>query len=736
MIESRYRTLTVNSGKFKLGFLYSMGSNPSKNLVRLSSALVLAGVIVFIISFLTPTLLFLDTTSTGGDTASHTFAAWHLKNNLLPSGRVTGWTMANLGGFPLLENYFFLPFLLMAVFSYVIPINIAFKLVTTLGILGLPWAIFFFFRKLKQPFPVPQVAAVLSLPYLFMEGQSIWGGNIASSLSGTFCYSLGLCFTLVFLGLLYDLSTKKTHRAFPQTMLCSIILALTGFCHGYTLLFSGFASLFFLFLPGQFKANLKTLIIVHGTAIGLMAFWLFPLLTHLPWTTPFGFVWNFHDAGRFFDQMFPMVVRPVVLLSLLGLLAWLISTVKRRKCGLQDSDTAIFFLVYLVFTGLCLYTVGASLKLVDVRFLPFFQLFTVISGAMLFSRFSADKRTTPFVLLCFMFAVMLWVDSRETHIRNWSSHNNKGFENTPPWNDVQAIMNHLRGTENDPRIAYENSSIYESAGTLRTMESLPLFSGRSTLEGVYIQASILSPAIYCLQAEISRYPSMPLVEYDYPSFDLDVAAKHLRLFNVSHLILAEPESRKAAWNNSSYIPIFKQGPFEVFAVKGNNSTYVEPLKYRPVLISGPDFRKPFHSWFKSGNNDVFLIYDKQPGPKEKTLFLSASATESLEPVKNHIKSRITQNEILVEQATPGHPLLIKVSYHPNWKADGADKIYLASPGFMLIYPTSTKVRLYYDSTFVDHLGQWVSLATLFILIVSAMVRYFITPRPGKEITHA
>jgi hypothetical protein len=644
--------------------------------------------------------------------------------------------MGNLGGFPLLENYFFLPFLLMAVLSYVIPINIAFKLVTTFGILGLPLAIFFFFRKLKQPFPVQQVAAFLSLPYLFMEGQSIWGGNIASSLSGTFCYSLGLCFSLVFLGLLYDQATKNTRRVIPQVMLCSVVLALTGFCHGYTLLFSGFASLFFLLVPGQFKANLKTLIIVHSTAIGLMAFWLFPLIGHLPWTTPFGFVWNFHDAGRFFDQIFPMVVRPFVLLSLFGLFGWLVNTFKQRKSGFQDSDTAILFLVYLSFTGLCLYTVGASLKLVDVRFLPFFQLFTVISGAMVFSRLSASNRSTAFVLLFFMFAVMLWVDRRETHIRNWAIHNNKGFENTPLWNDVQAIMHHLRGTVNDPRAVYENSPVYEHSGTIRTMESLPLFSGRSTLEGVYIQASVLSPAIYCLQAEISRYPSMPLVEYDYPSFDLDAAAKHLRLFNVSHLILTEPESRKAAWTNRSYIPVLKQGPFEVFAVKGNNNTYVEPLKYRPVLISDPDFKKPFYSWFRNENNDVFLIYDKQPGPKEKSLFLSTSANEPLEPVKHPVKSKISQNEILIDQATPGHPLVIKVSYHPNWKVEGADKIYLASPGFMVVYPTSTKVRLYFGSSFADHLGLWTSLATLFALVVSVMIRYFTTPRPGKEIVHA
>ena len=707
-----------------------------KKQMRVTFALVLAGVSAFILWFLPPSLLVLATTATGGDTGSHTATAFFLKNTLLPSGNLTGWTMGNLGGFPLLQNYFFFPFFLMALLSRLIPLEIAFKLVSVAGIFGLPFAVHFFFRKITGretaiSFPVPEAAAIFTLPYLFMEGQSIWGGNIASSLSGAFCYAMGLCFALVFLGLLYEHFTGKSHF-----ILCPLVLALTGFCHGYTLLYSGFASLFFLLMPGRFKENFASLVLIHGTAIGLMAFWLIPLIRCLPWTTPFGFVWDFQTPGRFMDQVFPPVTRPFVLFSLASLAVWAVRTYRNRETGLSRFSPAPFFLAYLALTGLALYAVGAALKLVDIRFLPFFQLFAVVSGAMAFIRFKADSRTLVFILLCTMAAVMLWVDSRETHIRNWAVHNNRGFENTPLWNDVKAVADVLKGSENDPRVAYEHSTVYEQAGTLRVMESLPFFSGRSTLEGVYIQASILSPAIYTLQAEISQHPSMPLVEYDYPAFDLDAALNHLKLFNVSHLILAEPESRKAAWNNPSYRSVLRKGPFEVFQVMGNSGAYVEPLKYRPVLISGPDFRKPFHRWFRNPQNNVFLVYDENPGPEDTRRFAKPPALKPLPPLNRPVRSRVGQNEILIEQAAIGHPLLVKVSYHPNWKAKGADRIYPVSPGFMLIYPRSETVLLTYGPSLTEHLGGVLSLVTVVAMVIVLCIRFFPSLRLEKDTPHA
>src|SRR5437867_8554415 len=62
--------------------------------------------------------------SNGGDMASHVYAAAYMRDVLLPHGRVTGWCPGNYCGFPLFQFYFPLPFIVIALASYVIPLNI------------------------------------------------------------------------------------------------------------------------------------------------------------------------------------------------------------------------------------------------------------------------------------------------------------------------------------------------------------------------------------------------------------------------------------------------------------------------------------------------------------------------------------------------------------------------------------------------------------------------------------
>ena len=64
---------------------------------------------------------------------------------------------------------------------------------------------------------------------------------------------------------------------------------------------------------------------------------------------------------------------------------------------------------------------------------------------------------------------------------------------------------------------------HQGAGTVRAFENLPLFSGRSTLEGVYIQGSLSVPFIFYLQSEISQQPSTPIPDYNYSRFNLKKA---------------------------------------------------------------------------------------------------------------------------------------------------------------------------------------------------------------------
>jgi len=700
----------------------------SEKRILVFDLLMLGAVFAFLLCYLEPASLFSKTITTGGDTGSHYYTAQYLKDHLLPKGKISGWCQGNLAGFPMLQNYFPLPFLIMTVLSWIMPLQIAFKVTTVLGVFLLPPCTYLFFRLLKQPFPIPITGALFSLSFLFMEGNSMWGGNIPSTLAGTFCYSLGFSLAVLWLGLLYRvISENKGLR------ICAVVLSLVGLCHGYTLLGALFSSLFFLISRKNFKLSLKRLLLIDTLAFCLMGFWLIPLMAFLPYTTRFSILWIFFTWDQILREVLPVILYPFIACALLvgGRSLYLYISQPKTcnanllpvKCKDIKNVPPCIYVWFISFSGLALYFIGYRLGLVDIRFLPFFQFFLIIGGAFLWSMVSVPRTQKMLGVLAVVLLTFLWVDSRETICRSWAGSNYAGFEAKALWKPFKAINQFLKGDEKDPRVVYEHSMRNQGAGTVRAFENLPLFSGRSTLEGVYIQGSLSVPFIFYLQSEMSRKPSTPIPDYNYSRFNLIKAHEHLKLFNVGEVVLVEPETLQAATESPLFDFAYRAGPFEVHRVMGNSGKYVEPLICKPVMVSTKDWRKLSYKWFRLGDLSVPLVFKDKADQEErrrfhvvKDLHIRALPTAPLNQGAP-VRERVGEEEILIENASPGKPLLIKISYHPNWKVEGADQIYLASPAFMLIYPQKTSVRLYYGRTWPDYLGALLSImAILFLLL--------------------
>ena len=122
----------------------------------------------------------------------------------------------------------------------------------------------------------------------------------------------------------------------------------------------------------------------------------------------------------------------------------------------------------------------------------------------MWSLFPLPRTRKILAALVALVLTFLWVDSRETICGSWARSNYAGFEVKPLWKPFNAMNRFLRGNVKDPRVVYEHTMRHQGAGTVRAFENLPLFSGRSTLEGVYIQASLCAPFIFYLQSEISK----------------------------------------------------------------------------------------------------------------------------------------------------------------------------------------------------------------------------------------
>ncbi len=107
---------------------------------------VVAAAVIFTFAQLQPNLIFAHTTPAGGDTGSHVWGPDYLRHHLLPKGRVTGWAPDLYAGFPAYQFYFPLPALAIALLSFILPYEVAFKLITITGILTLPVAAWAFGR--------------------------------------------------------------------------------------------------------------------------------------------------------------------------------------------------------------------------------------------------------------------------------------------------------------------------------------------------------------------------------------------------------------------------------------------------------------------------------------------------------------------------------------------------------------------------------------------------------------
>jgi hypothetical protein len=62
---------------------------------------------------------------------------------------------------------------------------------------------------------------------------------------------------------------------------------------------------------------------------------------------------------------------------------------------------------------------------------------------------------------------------------------------------------------------------------------------------------------------------------------------------------------------------------------------------------------------------------------------------------------IDEQKVSFEVDEVGVPILVRVSYFPTWKVEGAEGPYRVAPNWMVVVPTSNEVTLTYSKTPLD-----------------------------------
>ncbi len=621
--------------------------------------LVVAACVAFTFKELQPSQLFKNTTPAGGDMGAHVWLPNYVKHSLLPHFRITGWTPDWYDGFPALTFYFPGPIVAIAFLSYVIPYDIAFKLVSVAGLLTLPIAAYAFGRLARMRFPGPACLAAATLPFLFSREFTIYGGNIASTMAGEFSFSIGLSIALVFLGLVARGLEDGRHRA-----LAAVLLAAVGVCHILPLFFAiGGAVVLTAMRFDRRRLEWTLPVLVIGGA--LIAFWALPFYYRLPYGTNMGY----EKVTTYLPTLFPQKDLWLFLLAGAGVL---LSLVRRNRIG-------VFLATMTVLAGV-VFRLGYPFgQLWNARVLPFWFLCLYLlagvalleGGAMIVEAVRRDERRVGgmvFVPVVTGALAFLWVNyplhnlpfghtttsgqyswlgissNDSSFIPSWVYWNYSGYQSPGKARRQEyfALVAAMKKLGQDPtlgcgRAMWEYEPELDQMGTPDALMLLPYWTNGciGSQEGLYYESSATTPYHFLNAAELSDKPSNPVRGLNYPSGpNVAEGVQHLQMLGVKYFMAVTPDVEAQADADSNLQLVDTVGPFPVTYTTGStsgvqqrtwkiyevqDSALVTPLLYQPVVMTGVSqggkaWLTASESWYLDPTR--WQVYEAASGPKD------------------------------------------------------------------------------------------------------------------------
>lgn len=675
---------------------------------------------------------------TGGDTASHLLYAKLYADEFLFSGQILPWMPEVFCGFPFLSYYFPLPFVVIALLSKLVGFAPAFKWGAFLAAMLLPGAVFTASRRwLGFSWPAALFGSLAALAFLLHEQNSIWGGNLLSTLSGEFAYSYSLFFSI----LAMMAWTRALHRG-QGWLLAALLEAACCFSHGFPLLLLGFSSFFLLLhrlgtLPSPermacFKRSLRQLLYGHLLAFTLVGGWLWPMLEMHGLTIP-------NDPSytvAHWQELLPVTLWPVAIGGLIGLCLLALPAVRRNWTSLQTA--ALCYFVSAAGLSAVAFLIGDQLGLADIRFFPPVWLLGGMacgwllgqaldgmarSGALAASWLTRLPRWLCAAALCLCMAGLL--AQHVTKAPDWGFWNHSGLQAKPQWHNLSQLFPAMSGTLWSPRLVFEHDPDNNDLGSTRTLEALPMFlNHRPVLEGLYMESALLGPAIYSLQSEVSARPSSPLVRFPSGSLDPTFAARHMNFLHTDSVLLRSDKARQAIEASGLFEKTAEASPFALYRLKNFDSqlaqVVTQPIRIRPQK----DWMQDAFAWYTVRSRFEAFLPVYADTPTEALLRAVQTPADNASPARVTPRS-LDRHQLVFETEAVGRPHLIKMSYHPRWQLASQGSMNIAGSGFLLVVPEEREIRLVYGHTLIGKLGM---LATA---LSAAFVLFLLLCRPAS-----
>ncbi len=510
-------------------------------------------------------------------------------------------------------------------------------------------------------------------------------------------------------------------------------------------------------------ARAKWLLATGPVAALLAAFWLLPFYLREPF---------FNDMGweRLDDIGAPMLTVPMKIALPVAALGALAAVALRERVGLVFATTGLVFAAGVANLG--------EGPLWNARLLPFYYLSIYMLAAVgvgFVVRFAAvavsedlarpDTRViagmASVALVAGLIAVAMplralprgtyhadgtytWLkltSHARSFVPSWTAWNYSGYERKASYreyHDVVTAMDRIGDANGCGRAMWEYDKELDRYGTPMALMLLPHWTDGciGSMEGLYFESSATTPFHFLNQSMLSQNPSRAQRDLPYQNFDIERGVAQLQVMGVRYYMAQTDASIAAAREHPELAEVGEAQPFVIFEVDG--AELVEGLPHEPVVVTGRSDRAddgPVDEavdgpttrfdvgWLGDAvsyynDPDTFQALPAETGPGDWKRVESLLATDGtpLEPAAitdltvDTSSVRFTVDEV-------GKPVLVKVSYFPNWDVDGAEGPFRVGPNLMAVVPTRTDVELSYGRAGVDLLGGLVTLLGLAGLVL-------------------
>ena len=660
--------------------------------------------------------LLVANTPTGGDMGAHVLLPKVLADNLISSGRLLGWSNAWYAGFPVLYFYFPLPAVTTVLLDVILPYGVAFKLVTIVGLIALPAVTYLFSRMSGFSRPIAGIAAVAGGMFLFMESYSIFGANIKSTLAGEFSFSWSFALSILYLGVV----VRDVREGRGWTPLAGVLLGLTALSHIVTTMIIVLAT-----VPLLFRKNGPRVVIPSWLlGFGIAAFWAIPLVvgvmggltTDMGWSPVTGLLGEQSPGTPLPGEFIPVVI--------LGAVGMVWSMLRR------DDVSALAWLTVLPIVGYFVLPLLGITILYNARLLPYwyFGMF-VFAGIALgltvteLARRSSARRIVLIAGSLIAGLVVLAATIANIHdVPGWVKWNFEGYEGKATWPEYEALL-----TEVDRlppgRVMWEINSEINKYGTPMALMLTGYWSeDHPSMEGVVFESSLTTPFHFLNGSEVSDRPSNAVRGLNYRGFNMERAIPHLAVYDIAYYISYTERAADGA-RDAGLSELASAPPWTIFDLP--ESDLVDIAAFEPaVWDGGGDFVDPALEWYDDVDNlDRWLVAE---GPADWLTVTSVGdrlASNNPYPAGGSVSNVELENHRLSFTTTAiGVPHLIKISYFPNWQADGADGPYRAAPSLMVVVPTQEDVVLEFRNTGAENIGIVLTVLALGGLAAYAYLR--------------